>query len=74
MAGAILHGSGLSGVMRHYIDPLSVLESAAPRVRLPDCFGATAGDVESTLVANFRRLDTAAQGLIAGTAERLAAG
>lgn len=74
MAGAIIHGSGLSGVMKHYIDPLSVLESAAPRVRLPECFGATTGDTEASLVANFRRLDTAAKGLIAGTAERLAAG
>lgn len=73
-AGAIVHGCGL-GVMGHYIDPLSVLESAAPRVRLPECFGACKdGDSESNLLAHFRRLDPAAQGLIAGTAERLAAG
>ena len=73
-AGAIVHGSGL-GVMAHYLDPLSVLESAAPRVRLPSCFGAcTETASEDTLLSHFRRLDPAAQGLIAGTAERLAAG
>lgn len=73
-AGAIVHGCGL-GVMSHYIDPLSVLESAAPRVRLPQCFGAcTTEDTEANLLSSFRRLDPAAQGLIAGTAERLAAG
>lgn len=75
MAGAILHGSGLSGVMRHYVDPLSVLESAAPRVRIPACFGdcQTQGS-EDALLSHFRRLDPAAQGLISGTAERLATG
>lgn len=73
-AGAIVHGSGL-GVMVHYLDPLSVLESAAPRVRLPRCFGACVGDrTETTLLTHFRRLDPAAQTLIAGTAERLATG
>ena len=73
-AGAIVHGSGL-GVMAHYLDPLSVLESAAPRVRLPSCFGACVDDeTEGTLLIHFRRLDPAAQHLIAGTAERLATG
>lgn len=73
-AGSLIHGCGI-GVLAHYIDPLSVLESAAPRVRLPSCFGADASqDAESGLITNFRRLDPAAQGLIAGTAERLAAG
>ena len=73
-AGAIIHGCGL-GVLSHYLDPLSVLESAAPRVRLPACFGAcTTEDSEANLLSSFRRLDPAAQGLIAGTAERLAAG
>jgi hypothetical protein len=32
------------------------------------------GDTEESLLSHFRRLDPAAQGLIAGTAERLAAG
>ena len=36
-AGKIIHGCGL-GVMRHYLDPLAVLEAAAPLVRLPDVF------------------------------------
>lgn len=72
-AGAIVHGSGL-GVLGHYIDPLQILESAAPRVRLPECFGAcTQAGSEDTLISNFRRLDPAAQSLIVGTTERLAA-
>lgn len=72
-AGAIVHGCGL-GVLSHYLDPLQILESAAPRVRLPECFGATNASGEDSLVANFRRLDPGAQGLLAMTAERLAAG
>jgi len=69
-----VHGSGL-GVMSHYLDPLSVLESAAPRVRLPSCFGAQASTTtEDALIASFRRLDPSAQGLVSMTAERLAAG
>ena len=72
-AGAIVHGCGL-GVLAHYLDPLQILEAAAPRVRLPECFGACTGaGSEDTLVANFRRLDPAAQSLIVGTTERLAA-
>jgi hypothetical protein len=74
-AGAIIHGCGL-GVLLHYLDPLSVLESAAPRVRIPaamrgDC---QTDETESALLAHFRRLDPAAQGIISMTAERLAAG
>jgi integrase len=73
-AGAIVHGVGL-GVMSHYLDPLMVLQSAAPRVRLPACFGAsTSATSEESLLSNFRRLDPSAQSLITGTAERLAAG
>lgn len=72
-AGAIVHGCGL-GVLAHYLDPLQILESAAPRVRLPECFGAcTQAGTEDTLISNFRRLDPAAQSLIVGTTERLAA-
>ncbi len=72
-AGAIIHGCGL-GVLSHYLDPLSVLESAAPRVRVPaamrgDC---TTDDNETTLITHFRRLDSAAQQLISMTAQRLA--
>lgn len=72
-AGAIVHGCGL-GVLSHYLCPLQILESAAPRVRLPECFGAVNSSGEDSLVANFRRLDPGAQGLLAMTAERLAAG
>jgi len=73
-AGAIVHGMGL-GVMAHYLDPLGVLESAAPRVRLPKCFGGSESeDLETTLLFHYRKLDPAAKGLIAGTAERLATG
>jgi integrase len=73
-AGAIVHGMGL-GVMTHYLDPLAVLEGAAPRVRVPACFGASkTHDTESSLLSHFRRLDPSAQSLITGTAERLAAG
>jgi len=72
-AGAIVHGCGL-GVMAHYLDPLSVLESAAPRVRLPACFGATPTTSTDTLVRNFGRMDPAAQQMMVGLSERLAAG
>jgi len=73
-AGEILHGCGL-GVLRHYIEPLSILESAAPRVRLPSCFGVSlSAGQEDTLLSNFRRLDPAGQGLVTMTLERLAAG
>lgn len=69
-AGAIVHGSGL-GVLSHYLDPLSVLEAAAPRVRLPDCFGATV-DNSTRLSAAYERLDPQGRDLILTTAERLA--
>lgn len=74
MAGEIIHGCGLSGVMRHYVDKMSILESAAPRVRLPSCFGCVAETGEATLISNFRRMDSAAQSIITATAERLSAG
>jgi len=73
-AGAIIHGCGLR-VLSHYIDPLSVLESAAPRIRLPVCFGACQGaDSEATLLIHYRRIDPAAKSLLTGMAERLATG
>lgn len=72
-AGAIVHGMGL-GVMTHYLDPLTVLEAAAPRVKIPACFGADEGGMkEENLLTNFRRLDPSGQQIIAMTAERLAA-
>lgn len=71
-AGAILHGSGLR-VLSHYVDPLTVLESAAPRVRLPASFGATVDSGEQ-LLKNYQRLDEQAKTIVSMTAERLAAG
>jgi hypothetical protein len=71
-AGAILHGHGL-GTRDHYVPALEILTSAMDRVRVPVSFGASATSEES-LLAHFRRLDPSAQGLITGTAERLAAG
>jgi integrase len=74
MAGGIIHGCKL-GIMANYVASQVILESAAPRVRLPSCFGASnESGSEESLLLNFRRLDPAAQGLISGTAERLAAG
>lgn len=69
-AGAILHGSGLR-VLSHYVDPLSVLESAASRVRLPACFGATQDDGEA-LMRSYKRLDPDGQKIVSGVASRLA--
>jgi hypothetical protein len=44
-------------------------------VRVPSCFGGTnAKQPEEALIASFRLLDPQAQGLVAGMAERLAAG
>lgn len=68
-AGSIIHGSGL-GVLDHYVDPLTILTAAAPRVRLPDCFGAR--DEQPDVVPLFQRLDPAGQQLILSTMERLA--
>lgn len=34
-AGRIIHGCGKRDVMQHYLSPRKILESAAPRVRLP---------------------------------------
>lgn len=70
VAGQIVHGCGL-GVMRHYIDLFAVLESAAPRVRLPACFGATVDDGEALLVS-YKRLDPAGQQIVSSVAQRLA--
>lgn len=74
-AGSIIHGCGL-GVLQHYVNPLSVLEAAAPRMRIPQILlgdhDPAAG--EAALVTHFRKMDTTAQTLIVDTAERLAGG
>lgn len=75
MAGAIIHGSGLSGVMQHYVSSIAVLESAAPRVIVPAAMrGRIQQADEDSLLANFRRLDQQAQSLITSMSDRLAAG
>jgi hypothetical protein len=72
--GQIVHGCRL-GVIGHYVHLLDILEPVAPKVRLPQCFGATSNECrESLLLSHFRRLDPSAQSLVAGTAERLAVG
>lgn len=71
-AGAILHGCGL-GVMHHYLDPLTVLESAAARVKVPACFSSQTPE-ETSILEIFKRLDPAAQSMLAAMSERLAAG
>ena len=68
-AGSIIHGSGL-GILDHYVDPLTILTAAAPKVKLPDCFGA--GQDMPDVVPLFSRLDPAGQQLILSTMERLA--
>lgn len=68
-AGQLVHGCGI-GVLSYYLDPLSVLEAAAPMVRLPACFGATV-DTSQRLLQCYQRLDSEAQGLVVATAERM---
>lgn len=71
-AGAIVQGMAL-GVMQHYIAPMEILESAAHRMKLPAVFEASSqGNEEETLLANFRRLDVEAKGLVLMTAQRMA--
>ncbi len=70
-AGQLIHGCGI-GVLSHYLDPLSVLESAAPLVRLPACFGASTVDTAQRLTQAYHRLDPQGQVLVLTTAERLA--
>ena len=72
-AGKIVHGVSL-GIMASYLGQLEILEAAAPRVRLPSCFGCVGETEETTLISNFRRMDPAAQSIITATAERLSAG
>jgi hypothetical protein len=73
-AVGVLHGQDLK-TLKHYIDPLRMLESAASRVFVPRCMlgDCKQSDNEGTLLDNFRKLDPQAQGLIVSTAERLAA-
>ena len=71
MAGRIIHGCGL-GVLDHYVDPLTVLESASHRVRLPAQFGGNQKNSEGDLINIYRRLDPEAQQIVSSTVRRLA--
>lgn len=66
----IIHGQSL-GTLKHYLSSLEILSRAAPRVKLPSCFGASV-DISARMMDNFRRLDPSAQDLLVSTAERLA--
>lgn len=72
MAASIVHGSGL-GILNHYVDPIAVLESAGPSVRLPSAF---ASDKERDAVASLpslvARLDSEARRIVIDTAKRFA--
>lgn len=37
-AGQVIHGCGLHSVLKHYIDPLIILEDAAKRIKVPSFF------------------------------------
>jgi len=64
----VLHGQSL-GTLRHYLSPLEILSAAAPRVKLPECFGAST-DSTSRLIDSFNRLDPNAQNLVVDMTER----
>lgn len=37
-AGQVVHGCGLNGVLKHYIDPMTILEEAAGKLHVPAFF------------------------------------
>ena len=72
MAARLVHGAGL-GVLDHYIDPMTVLESAAPGVRLPAAFASDdERDDAASLPAILARLDPDARRIVMETAQRFA--
>lgn len=72
MAASIVHGSGL-GILNHYVDPIAVLESAGPSVRLPAAFASDAEREElASLPAIVSRLDSEARRIVMETAQRFA--
>lgn len=68
--GQVLHGCKMSTI-KHYVDPLDIIEPIAPRVRLPKCFGSTDKQPEAELLASFGKLDPQARDLVLMTANRL---
>jgi len=72
MSGRLVHGSSL-GILDHYVDPMIVLESAAPSVRLPTTFAsASERAADDAIPAIVARLDPEARQLVIATAKRLA--
>lgn len=49
-AGAVVHGCGLNGVLKHYVDPLSLLEDATDKLFVPQFFQI--GDVKEPTEKN----------------------
>jgi hypothetical protein len=74
MAGEIVHGSGLAGVMKHYVSPLAVLQNAVGRLRVPDSFVSPEDRErgEETLIHNYQQLDNDGRELLVHTSARLA--
>lgn len=72
MAARIVHGEGL-GTLDHYVDPLSVLESAAPALRLPEAFASEEErDEAAALPAILARMDPESRRIVMETAQRFA--
>lgn len=68
-AGRLIHGSGKRDILRHYLSPIQVLKSAAPRCRLPDALLTNEEkdrvvQDEHELVARFRLADPDQRNLI----------
>lgn len=73
-ASEIVHGCGLQSTMRHYVDKLHILRAAMVKIDVPKCFGAEQDSTEQVMLTNFKRMDPAAQQMMVGMSERLAAG
>lgn len=76
MAGQIIHGSGL-GVLNHYVNPLSVLQSSSPRVSVPDEFLTVAEQHErraglTEVTERFSALDPSGQTTVLDMMRRIA--
>jgi len=72
-AGAILHGSGM-GVMAHYVQPLSILQAAAPSVAIPTSFNRFRSDQtqEEAMISAYRLLPSQGKKLVSNMTRQLA--
>lgn len=70
------HGCGLNTVLRHYVDPLTILEAGVLRLRVPDVFltEQERQHREDMLLQAYRQLDQTGRKLIVDTAVRLVGG